>query len=319
MKYPMTVKAALTETASKFKLAEALAREIPKGSSPKVVATLIEEARQEVIAAGGEDRAAETFHAYRRAALWVADNGGFEPTSFAWVKGYSYTAHRDAMESGRKFSDFAASPARASSTLVQRAESTTVAVKQAVQEAVRVTKERAAEDLKAVAEAAERRRQQDLAKAERIAEQNKLVAVRNAEAKERATAKEAERVALQRERDKAARAAEVQRVAAAAEKAKAVAAAKVEVRREVKAEIMQGNAAPKPSGKDQESLARDILTTLITRVRAAERGDWVPSATFARQIQVTADRVAALAAAPLLGENGLDDVDIWAAFEASDR
>ena len=72
-KYPRIIEAALSETASKFKLAEALATEIPakkEGDGQKVMEQL-EAALQEIENNGGEEVSAHTLSHYRRVGLWV--------------------------------------------------------------------------------------------------------------------------------------------------------------------------------------------------------------------------------------------------------
>lgn len=110
-RYPETVKAALSETRSKFALAEALATEIPprhRGPSEEAnIPVLLAEAREAVIAAGGEPKAIETLREYRLAALWVC---GGSPTNFSWVPGLSFTAHSEARRAGISYEDFTANP-----------------------------------------------------------------------------------------------------------------------------------------------------------------------------------------------------------------
>lgn len=98
-KYPETVKAALSETRSKFALAEALWNEIPerhRGPSPDEdanIPALLAEAREAIIAAGGEAKEVETLAKYRYVAKWV-----FVGTdqNFRWIKGLSFTSHLEA-------------------------------------------------------------------------------------------------------------------------------------------------------------------------------------------------------------------------------
>lgn len=102
--YPQTVKAALSETKSKFELAEALALEVPVGSEEKLSAALAA-----AVAAGGEERSIKTYSRYRLTALWVADNGGHQSTVFRWIPGLSFSDHAKADQS-KPYADFAAAP-----------------------------------------------------------------------------------------------------------------------------------------------------------------------------------------------------------------
>lgn len=113
MAYERTVEAALAETKSKFALAEALALDIPPrgrvrhSDGDKTVATYIEEARERILAAGGEARHVKTLEAYRETALWTTQD---VLGDFHWVEGKSYSAHYEAYRSGIPFADFAANP-----------------------------------------------------------------------------------------------------------------------------------------------------------------------------------------------------------------
>lgn len=115
--YTNVVTAALAETTSKFRLAEALAADIPaRQSGPSDEANINEEleaARQAIIAAGGEPRSAKTLRNYRDTALWVRPVNG---SNFQWVSGYSFTAHHEARMAGVSFEDFAANPRNARET-----------------------------------------------------------------------------------------------------------------------------------------------------------------------------------------------------------
>lgn len=104
-KYPLTVKAALSETKSKFELAEALALEVPAGAETSLAAALAE-----AVAAGGEEKSVAVYRDYRLTALWVADNGGVEPTAFRWAPGLSFSAHQVARQKGQAFKDFLVTP-----------------------------------------------------------------------------------------------------------------------------------------------------------------------------------------------------------------
>ena len=113
-KYKKTVAAAVSETRSKFALAEALATEIPPQqgrrndlSGGAKVSGHLADARQAIIDAGGEPRAVATLDGYRLTALWTS---GGTARSFAWVAGYSFTAHNEARKAGIPFDEFAAEP-----------------------------------------------------------------------------------------------------------------------------------------------------------------------------------------------------------------
>lgn len=108
--YPLVVSAALDETKSKFRLAEQVARELPAGLDGGTVAAGLQTMKDEVDAAGGETRSVGTWSEYRLTALWVADNGGFEPTTFQWKPGLSFTAHNVARIKGQAFKHFLVTP-----------------------------------------------------------------------------------------------------------------------------------------------------------------------------------------------------------------
>lgn len=117
MAYTQIVSAALSETRSKFALAEALAIEIPeqevgrnKGDAGKSVLFRLEEARDEIRANGGEPRSAGTLDEYRRTALWVSKRIRGHATEFFWVADSSFTAHNDARKAGMSYEDFAKQP-----------------------------------------------------------------------------------------------------------------------------------------------------------------------------------------------------------------
>jgi len=113
MKYEKTVAAAVAETKSKFRLAEALAEEIPaRRSGPTddvAVPELLAEARMAIIAAGGEARSVETLRRYRETALWVGVEVGTH-RNYRWVDGVSFTAHDEARVAGLSYEEFAAAP-----------------------------------------------------------------------------------------------------------------------------------------------------------------------------------------------------------------
>jgi hypothetical protein len=115
MSYTRIVSAALAETQSKFKLAEALALDIPpKRRGPtdeaeRSVPEYLADARQAIIDAGGEPRTVKTLDYYRRTALWV-EVSTVTGRNFAWVPGRSFTAHNEARGVGMTYEAFAAMP-----------------------------------------------------------------------------------------------------------------------------------------------------------------------------------------------------------------
>jgi hypothetical protein len=117
--YERTVAAALAETTSKFRLAEALARDIPpmRGRDADT-ADRLAEARQAIIDAGGEERTVATLADYRLTAQWV-----ILPTSgeFGWVPGASYSAHREARMLPVTRDEFAAMQTRTVDAIRRRA------------------------------------------------------------------------------------------------------------------------------------------------------------------------------------------------------
>jgi hypothetical protein len=111
MTYDRIVAAALAETTSMFRLAEALALDIPPmrpGPSAKTLTAYLEEARQAIIEGGGEPRAVVTLDSYRRTAMWVS---GDVPGNYRWLLGVSYSAHESA-STRMSYEDFAALPSR---------------------------------------------------------------------------------------------------------------------------------------------------------------------------------------------------------------
>lgn len=110
MSYDRIVSAALAETKSKFALAEALALDIPpqRGRDADTYRRLAD-AREAIVAAGGEDRDVETLANYRRTAQWVmlATSPGFR-----WFPGTSFSAHNEARRVGMSYKDFAALPSK---------------------------------------------------------------------------------------------------------------------------------------------------------------------------------------------------------------
>jgi len=98
-RYDRSVNAAMRETASKFKLAEALALDIPAdvgGAGEK-----IDEAREAIIEAGGEPRANKTLADYRLTAIHFQDG---------WAVGSSFASHNAARVAGISPDDFARKP-----------------------------------------------------------------------------------------------------------------------------------------------------------------------------------------------------------------
>jgi hypothetical protein len=65
------------------------------------------EAREAIISAGGEPRAAWTMDEYRKTALWVS---GDLTRNFAWLPGVSYSAHSEARKHSMTYEQFAARP-----------------------------------------------------------------------------------------------------------------------------------------------------------------------------------------------------------------
>lgn len=114
MAYDRTVAAALSETKSKFTLAEALALDVPPRSQGSrahdvSVTDYLSQARQSIIDAGGEPRSVSSLLKYRNTALWASTSTA-SGRSFAWVPGYSFSAHSEARETGLTFEQFAAEP-----------------------------------------------------------------------------------------------------------------------------------------------------------------------------------------------------------------
>ena len=109
--YDRTVAAALSETRSKFALAEALALDIPprrqgRGCNDDVsVTTRLDKARQAIIDAGGEPKSVPTLAQYRETAIWVMSKFGVN-TKFGWVEGASFTAHNEARRLPMSLAEF---------------------------------------------------------------------------------------------------------------------------------------------------------------------------------------------------------------------
>ena len=118
MSYERIVSAALAETTSKFRLAEALALDIPRrrqggdaGNEQNVEAELAE-ARQRIIDEGGEPRHIKTLEGYRKTALWVMESESDLAPTFRWIPGVSYSAHTEARASGLTYAQFVAMPSK---------------------------------------------------------------------------------------------------------------------------------------------------------------------------------------------------------------
>jgi hypothetical protein len=115
MTYDRIVAAALAETTSKFKLAEALALDIPSrrpgpdSAQEYTIPEHLEHARLAILAAGGEPRAAQTLSDYRLTALWVSADLS---RNFAWLPGVSFSAHNDARAVGLSYEDLVDLPAK---------------------------------------------------------------------------------------------------------------------------------------------------------------------------------------------------------------
>ena len=112
--YERVVAAAVAETTSKFKLAEALALDIPPRTAGRPgadadasVEEYLNEAREAIIAAGGEPRTTNTLRDYRLTALW---NRGVNASIFRWVPGLSFTSHNEARKAGLSYDELAANP-----------------------------------------------------------------------------------------------------------------------------------------------------------------------------------------------------------------
>lgn len=120
--YSRTVDAALSETQSKFRLAEALALDIPPRhpgpSGDEPVDAYIAQAQAAIVAAGGEYRTVETLKQYRKTALWV---GVDLYPNFQWAKGRSYSAHDEARRAGMTYEQFVAMPKATVDTIRQQA------------------------------------------------------------------------------------------------------------------------------------------------------------------------------------------------------
>lgn len=132
-KYDRTVKAALSETASKFTLAEAVARDIPEiGSGNRNYRIMqknpdlpsltddLNAARDSIIAAGGEPRSVSRLGAYRLTALWVKSPGSRSST-FRWISGASFDAHSTAQDQHLTYEQFAAMPVKTAPEVVKLA------------------------------------------------------------------------------------------------------------------------------------------------------------------------------------------------------
>lgn len=115
--YERTVTAALSETKSRFALAEALAEDIPArapGTSATARGTrnvldLIKDAGDAIVSAGGEPRTCGYLAAMRETALWVSSLSK-EGSSYNWVRNMSFTSHKDAWAVGEKYEVWAANP-----------------------------------------------------------------------------------------------------------------------------------------------------------------------------------------------------------------
>lgn len=110
--YDRTVSAALSETASKFALAEALALDIaPRRGRPARDETSTDqhltEVREQVIEAGGEPKSVATLRNYRLTALWAKHP---KTGSFRWVEDRCWSAHDEARQRGLSYLEFAALP-----------------------------------------------------------------------------------------------------------------------------------------------------------------------------------------------------------------
>lgn len=122
MAFERIIKAALSETRSKFALAEALAIEIPpRRSGPSddnIISSYLAKAIQAISDAGGEPRAVLTMADYRKTALWVQ---GVNAPNFRWVKGTSFTAHNEARKVGLSYNKFVAMPLKTTDAIRAKA------------------------------------------------------------------------------------------------------------------------------------------------------------------------------------------------------
>lgn len=115
MSYDRVVTAALAETNSKFRLAEALALDIPPHAPGPVqpggraVREYLVEARQAILDAGGEPRSADTLGNYRQVAMWVRSEVGAD---FRWLPGVSLSAHIEAWTVGMSYDTFVEAPVK---------------------------------------------------------------------------------------------------------------------------------------------------------------------------------------------------------------
>lgn len=104
--YDRSVNAALSESASKFALAEALALDIPAQQGKAGVLEALTEVSEAIIEAGGEPKAPRTLGEYRLTALHFTG----KTREVEWADGYSYTAHREAWANGIHPDQFRAKP-----------------------------------------------------------------------------------------------------------------------------------------------------------------------------------------------------------------
>lgn len=109
--FPQTIEAALEQHGSMFRLAEALAVEVPrqaqgrkKGEDTSLVERYLQNAAIAVLEADGDDYAWTTFRAYRQTAFFVMGEDG----AFNWIPKLSFSGHREAAESAGFSKDFAA-------------------------------------------------------------------------------------------------------------------------------------------------------------------------------------------------------------------
>ncbi len=110
--YDRIVTAALAETVSKFRLAEALALDIPATTDRSLVPVRVHAAGQAIVAAGGEPRTLDTLSDWRRTAIWAQDQRIGTGERFTWAPGVSFSAHNEARAYGLTYAQFEALPVK---------------------------------------------------------------------------------------------------------------------------------------------------------------------------------------------------------------
>lgn len=114
--YTRTVSAALSETRSKFALAEALALDIEPYGQDRVSAAFsakvplserLTEARQAIIDAGGEPRSVESLRQYLMTGRWARVENS---TQFEWAPGVAFSPHMKAAAVSMSRAEFMQNP-----------------------------------------------------------------------------------------------------------------------------------------------------------------------------------------------------------------